>query len=122
MTASRQISFPLHTVVELSLGLLLLVAPVILHVSTMGIVLGVVLGAVVMGVAMNGSGIMDGHPERPPLSLTAHQLVDAGIGVVLAAAAVVMLLSGDVVAALTFAAGAVAAKSLALVTRYTPSE
>jgi len=122
MAISRHIPFSLHTVVELMLGLFLLVAPGVLHASTAGVVLGVALGALVMGLAMNGSGIMDGHDERPPLSLAAHRLADVAVGVLLAGAAIAMAFAGDFAAALTFTAGAVAAKTLGLSTRYTAPE
>jgi hypothetical protein len=85
----------------------------------LGIVLGAVLGAVVMGLAMNGSGVMDGHSERPPLPLETHRLADTGVGLALVAAAFVMVLAGDLVAGITFATGALAIRSLELWTRYT---
>jgi hypothetical protein len=108
--------------VELVLGLFVLAAPVVLHASTAGIVLGVILGALVMGLAFNGSGVMDGHPERPPLALRAHQHADAGVVAALLAGAVAMLLAGDFIAVGTFAIAAAAQKALELRTQYAVPE
>jgi hypothetical protein len=108
--------------VELSLGLFVLIVPAVLHASTAGVVLGIVLGAVLMGLAFSGSGVMDGHPERPPLGLHTHRLADAGAVVALLGAALVTVFAGDLVSAATFTLAAAAGKGLELWTHYGVTE
>jgi hypothetical protein len=111
MTAFRLISLPLHGAFELLVGLALMAAPFLLGLSPAGTVVGVAIGAIVAGLALRAAG-------DPDLDVSAHYAADQGLVLGLVAAAIVLAVAGDGLAALLFVAGAAASLALNLVTRY----
>jgi hypothetical protein len=114
----HNISFPTHAAAELFLGLVTMVAPPLLGAGDVGVVAGVVLGAVLIGLALTGIGAVDRNEERPALPVALHYLIDRGSGLVMLAVAILLALSGDDIAAVTFAAVALADVALWWRTRY----
>ncbi len=113
MTALRLVPLPLHSALEMMLGLLLMVAPFVLGTSAAGMVLGVVVGSLVVGLALQA---LDTGP-RGALPVSAHHAADFGMALGMGGAALV-LTSVDNIAAILFAAAAVTQMALTLVTRY----
>ena len=113
MTALRLVPLPLHSALEMMLGLLLMVAPFILGTSAVGMVSGVVVGALVVGLALQA---LD-PGTRGALPVSAHHAADFGLALGMAGAAIVLAFA-DNTAAILFAAAAVAEMTLTLVTRY----
>ena len=113
MTALRLVPLPLHSALEMLLGLLLMVAPFVLGTSTVGMVAGVVVGALIVGLALQA---LDTGP-RGALPVSAHYAADFGLAFGMGASALV-LATTDATAAILFAAAAVVEMTLTLVTRY----
>src|SRR5687768_2906578 len=109
MTALRLIPLPMHSALEMLLGLLLISAPFALGLSAPALVAGVLVGAVVAGIALHA---------MEPNSIAAHHAADHGIAVGLAGAAIVFS-AADTTAAILFGAAALAQLALNLTTRYT---
>ena len=109
MTALRLIPLPLHSALEMLVGLVLISAPFALGLSTPALVTGVLVGALVAGVALHA---------MEPVSVAAHHAADHGIAVGLAGAAIVFA-AADASAAILFGAAALAQLALNLTTRYT---
>jgi hypothetical protein len=109
MTALRLIPLPIHSALEMFIGLVLIGAPFALGLSTAALVAGVVVGALVAGLALQG---------MEPTSVSAHHAADHGIAVGLAGAAILFAAS-DSTAAIIFGAAALAQLALNLTTRYT---
>ena len=110
MTALRIIPLPVHSALEMLLGLALGVAPFALGLSTAAAFIGVIAGVLVVGLALQS---IDEH-----LHISAHLAGDQGLALGLAAAGAVMATSGDPRAAALFAVGAAAQLLLILSTRY----
>jgi hypothetical protein len=118
MGVSRDISFPTHTVLELTLGLITMIAPAALGASAVGIVASVLFGATMMGLAMSGVGAVDRREDRPAMPVELHQALDQAMTIGLIVGAVLLGLAGDPVTATILAAVAVADLGLELSTRY----
>ena len=108
MTALRLIPLPIHSALEMLVGLLLISAPFALGLSTPALVAGVVVGAVVAGLALHA---------MEPASVAAHHAADHGIALGLAGAGIVFS-AADTAAAILFGAAALAQLVLKLTTRY----
>ena len=113
MTAVRLVPLPMHSALEMLAGLLLMAAPFVLGLSTVGMVAGVVVGALVTGLALQALETGD----RGALPVAAHHAADYGLALGMAGAAVV-LSSEDGGAALLFAGAAIVQLTLNLTTRY----
>ena len=113
MTALRLISLPIHTGLELALGLLLMAAPIVLGLGFAPAVIGVVVGALVVGLALHA---VDAGGRALPVAT--HHAYDHGLALGLAAAAGLGALAGDVPATLLFGGFALAQLALTLTTRY----
>ena len=111
MTALRLLPLPMHSALEMLVGLMLIGAPFALGLSTPALVAGVVVGALVTGIALQAVG-------PGPFSISAHHAADHGIALGLTGAAIVFA-PADTPAALMFGAAAVAQLALNLTTRYT---
>ena len=111
MTALRPLSLPIHSALELLVGLALIAAPFALGLGTPALVAGVLVGAVVAGIALQAV-------EPATTSVSAHYAADHGIALGLAGAAVVFS-TVDGTAAIVFGAAALAQLALNLTTRYT---
>jgi hypothetical protein len=109
MTTFRIITLPTHAAIELLGGLALLAAPFVLGFGSAGLILAVVLGVVLVGLALGAA---------EDLPVTAHLTFDQAVTAGLVAAAVVLTVGGDGVAALTFALAALLQLALTLATRY----
>jgi len=112
MTALRLVPLPVHSALELLVGLALMAAPFALGLSAAAIVVGVVIGALVAGTALQALDA-DGRP----LPVSAHYAADYGLTIGLGGAAAV-LGSVDAPAAVLFGVAALAQLALTLVTRY----
>jgi hypothetical protein len=118
MGISRDISFPTHTVVELTLGLITMIAPAALGASDIGIVVSVLFGATMMGLAMSGIGVLERREDRPAMPVELHQVMDQAVGTGLIVGAGLLGLAGDPITATILVAVAVADLGLELSTRY----
>ncbi len=114
MTALRQVSLPLHSALEMLLGMALMVLPFVLGASPAGMVAGVVVGALVVGLALQA---IDAG-GRAPLPVSAHHAADYGLVLGMAGGALVLGID-DQIAATVFGAAAMAQLALTLTTRYT---
>jgi hypothetical protein len=94
-------------------GLLLMAAPFVLGLSTVGMVAGVVIGALVAGLALQALDTGDGGA----LPVAAHHAADHGLALGMAGAAIV-LSAEDAGAAMVFAAASAVQLTLILTTRY----
>jgi hypothetical protein len=92
-------------------GLVLIVAPCALGLSTAALVAGVIVGALIAGL-----GLQTLDPDTT--SVAAHHAADHGIAIGLAGAAIVFA-GVDAPAAIVFGAAALAQLALNLTTRYT---
>ena len=111
MSALRLLPLPIHSALEMLVGLVLISAPFALGLSTPALVAGVFIGALVAGL-----GLQTMDPDTS--SVTAHHAADHGIALGLAGAAIVFT-GVDASAALLFGAAALAQLALNLTTRYT---
>ena len=111
MSALRLLPLPIHSALEMVLGLLLLATPFALGLSTAALVAGVVVGALVAGLALQAI-------DPLTTSISAHHAADHGIAIGLAGAAVVFA-TVDGPAAVLFAVAALAQLALIFTTRYT---
>lgn len=112
MTALRLVPLPIHSALEMFVGLALMGLPFALGLSTAAIVVGIVVGALVVGTALQSL-----DTGGRPLPISAHVAADFGLGIGLAGAALV-LLTMDAGASALFGAAAVAQLALTSVTRY----
>ncbi len=115
MTTLRLIPLPIHSALELLVGLLLGMAPFALGMSTAAAFAGVIAGVLVVGLALQS---LDAGTGNDSINLGAHLAADQGVTLGLAAAATILAAAGDARAAVLFAAAAVAQLALILVTRY----
>lgn len=111
MTALRLLPLPIHSALEMLVGLVLIVAPFALGLSTPALVAGVFIGALVAGL-----GLQTMDPDST--SVSAHHAADHGIALGLTGAAIVFT-SVDPNAGILFGAAALAQLALNLTTRYT---
>jgi hypothetical protein len=116
MTALRLISLPLHGALEMSAGLATMAAPFVLGFGPAGAMIAVLIGAALVGLAL-ATTAPDGVGRHAP-SIATHYAFDYGMATGLLGAAVVVGLAGDRIAAVFFAAMALAQLSLNLTTRY----
>ncbi len=114
MFAMRPIPLPIHAAASVLGGLALVALPFVLGFSVVAAAISIVLGVVLVGVALDE--VDDGSRGLP---LRAHFSFDVALGIVLAAAALVLALAGDLVAAGVFSIGALTHLTLTLSTRYT---
>ena len=112
MTAVRLLPLPMHSALEMLVGLALLGVPFALGLGTPALVMGVVVGAIVVGNALQ---TVDTDRRY---SVSAHHAADNGIALGLAGAALVLAAS-DEAGAVLFAAAAAVQLLLNLTTRYT---
>ena len=111
MTALRLLPLPIHSALEMLVGLALIVAPFALGLSTPALVAGVFIGALVAGL-----GLQTMDPDTS--SVSAHHAADLGVALGLTGAAIVFI-GVDAPAAVLFGAAAAAQLALNLTTRYT---
>lgn len=114
MTLNLHFTLPAHGVVELVLGVMTLVSPVLFRFAGGGIVTAVVLGSILIGMAVTIS-----HERRS--SLAWHHLCDLMLVIATAVAALGLALAGEASASLFFAALAVLESGLNMTTRYVTS-
>ncbi len=113
MTVLRLVPLPIHSGLEMLLGLALMIAPFALGASPAGLVVGVVVGALVVGLSLQA---LDAG-GRPPLPVSAHYAADFGLALGMAGGALVLAVD-DMTAASILGAAAVAELALTLTTRY----
>ena len=87
MTALRLIPLPIHSALEMLVGLALGAAPFALGLSTAAIFVGVIAGALIVGLALQG--------VDATVHIGAHHAADRGVALGLAAAGAVMAAGGD---------------------------
>ena len=116
MTALRLISLPVHAALEMLVGLATMAAPFVLGFGPAGAIVGVSVGALLVGLALAGTA--PAGVGRQTLSVASHHAFDYGLATGLVGAAAVVGLAGDRIAAVFFAAAAIAQLSLNLTTRY----
>ena len=115
MTALRLISLPLHSALEMLLGLAVGIVPLALGLSAAPAIVGIVAGVLIVGLALQALDTGDGNATP----IAAHLAGDQGLALGLALAAVAMVVAGYAIAAAVFAGAAVVHLLLILVTRYT---
>lgn len=115
MTALRLIPLPIHSALEMLLGIVVGAAPFALGLSPAAMIVGVVAGALVVGLALQSLDAGTGAD----IPIAAHLAGDQGLALGLAAAGGVMALAGDPIAAALFAGAAITHLLLILVTHYT---
>ena len=111
MTVTRLVSLPMHSALEMLIGLALLGLPFALELPLAALVAGVVIGALVVGHALQAV-------DASSISVAAHRAGDHGFALGMAGAAAV-LATVDETAALLFGAAALLQLALTLITRYT---
>lgn len=109
MSAIRTISLPMHTLFELLIGLVLVVAPFALGFEPAGLVISLGFGVLLVGLSL---GAEDGLP------VSAHVTFDQSLVIGLAGAATALVLKADATAALVLAAACAAELTLTVTTRY----
>jgi hypothetical protein len=114
MTALRLIPLPVHSALEMLLGIVVGIAPFALGLSAPAMIVGVVVGALIAGLALQSLDTGDGSATP----IAAHLAGDQGLSLGLGIAAAAMAVGGDERAGALFAAAAVAQLALILVTRY----
>jgi hypothetical protein len=115
MTALRLIPLPLHSALEMLIGIVVGVAPFALGLSAPAAIVGVVAAALIVGLSLQALDTGDGNATP----IMAHLAGDQGLALGLAAAGAVMAFAGDPIAAALFAGAAVVHLLLILATRYT---
>ncbi len=115
MTALRIIPLPIHSALEMLLGLALGAAPFALGLSTAATFVAVVAGVLIVGLALQS---LDTGTDGDGIHLGAHLAADQGLTLGLAGAAAIVGATGDARAAVLFAAAAAAQLTLILATRY----
>ena len=110
MNLIRRISLPAHAFVELTVGLALVVAPMVLTLGGTGTILTFTAGVVLAGM---GFGAVD------TLSLAAHQSLDRMLTVALALASIVVALNGESLPAVLLLVGAASLLILTSATKWT---
>jgi hypothetical protein len=116
MTTLRLISLPVHGALEMLVGFFLMAAPVALGLSTAAAVFGVVVGALIVGLALSSTGTE--AEGRTTMTVSTHHAFDYGLVTGLLGAAAILGFSGDRIAAVLFAATALAQLALNVTTRY----
>ena len=111
MTALRLIPLPIHSALEMLLGLAVGVAPFALGLGAPAAFVGVLAGALLVGLALQALDV--------DLRIGAHLAADQGIALGMAASAAVLAATGHAGAAALFAGAAVAQLILITTTRYT---
>jgi hypothetical protein len=114
MTTFRLISLPVHGLLELACGLVVMAAPFALGFGAAGIVSGVVLGALIAGMALSTA-----PGDRGGVPVAAHFAFDRALVIALLGAALLLTSIPDRGAAVFFALAALAQLGLSLTTRYT---
>ncbi|MEA2304822.1 MAG: hypothetical protein QOH43_2102 [Solirubrobacteraceae bacterium] len=115
MTALRLIPLSMHAAVRMAIGMATMALPIVLGLSAAAAVIGLVVGAVMTGLALYAVTDEHGVPALPVGTLYA---TDWGLVVGLAGVALVLAVSRDPAAALTFAAIALVGMADNLTTRY----
>lgn len=110
MSSFRRIPLPLHSLVELTIGLALIVGSLALGLGTAGTVALLATGVLVAGI---GLGAADTLP------LAAHQALDQWMATLVAAASVGLALAGDAAGAVVLLVVAAAQLLLTAATRWT---
>jgi hypothetical protein len=106
---TRSISLPLHSLLELLGGLVLLAGPFLLGAEPAGLVAGVSLGALLVGMALAG-------PDALPIS--AHQSFDLMLIAAMAGGGLGIAVSGDLVGGLVLAVVGALQLTLVSLTRW----
>jgi hypothetical protein len=114
MTLNRRFTLSTHGVIELVLGLVTLVSPVLLHFADAGVIVAVVLGSLLVGMGVTVGGEQRSAPGW-------HQLLDMVSVIATALAALGLALAGEVSASLFFVALTVLRSGLSVTTRYVVS-
>jgi hypothetical protein len=97
-------------------GFFTMVTPVALGLSPAAAVIGILVGALIVGLALSSTGSeADG---RRPMAIATHHAFDYGLVTGLVGAAATIGFTGDRLAAVVFAAAALAQLALNLTTRY----
>ena len=115
MTALRLIPLPVHSALEMLLGLVVGAAPFALGLSAPAAIVGVVAGVLIVGLALQSLDAGTGAD----VAISAHLAGDQGLALGLAAAGGVMAVAGDPIAAALFAGAAIVHLGLILATHYT---
>ena len=110
MNFFRRISLPAHAFVELTVGLALVVAPLVFMLGGLGTILTFSAGVLLAGM---GFGAVE------TLSLATHQSLDRMLSVVLAAASIAVALWGEPLPALLLLIGAFSMLALNSATKWT---
>ena len=113
MTAFRAISLPAHGVVEITVGLVTMVAPFLLGFGTAGGIAALLIGLIIVGAALTTI-------DTRSLNVGAHYALDNVMALAMIVAALALgFLAGDRHATAYLAAAAVVQLGLNLTTRYT---
>ena len=115
VTALRLIPLPIHSALELAVGLFTMAAPFLFGFGPAAAVVAVSIGAVIAGIALAGTANERGTTSLP---IATHHAFDYGIAVGLAGAAAVVGIASDAVASVTLALIAATQLTLNLTTRY----
>jgi hypothetical protein len=115
MTAMRLIPLPLHSALEMLLGIAVGAAPFALGLSAGATIVGVVAGVLLVGLALQSVDTGTGAS----VAISAHLAGDQGIALGLAAAGAIMAVADQALAAGLFAGVAIAHLLLILATHYT---
>ena len=115
MTALRLIPLPIHSALEMLLGIVVGTAPFALGLSAPAAIVGVVAGVLIVGLALRSLDMGDGEQT----SIAAHLAGDQGLALGLAIAAAIMASASEATAAALFAGAAALQLLLILATRYT---
>jgi hypothetical protein len=115
MKAPSRIPFTVHGAIEMLTGLGLLVAPFALKFEDGTAVAAVTAGALLIGLSLMSFA---DSTDRPALALSAHARFDFAAVLGLLIVAILVALSGDPVATLSFVAAGVTQFALSLTTRY----
>jgi hypothetical protein len=115
MTALRLIPLPIHSALEMLLGIVVGTAPFALGLSAPAAIVGVVAGTLIVGLALRTLDAGDGNATP----IAAHLAGDQGIALGLSSAAAIMATAGEAIAAALFAGAAITQLILILATRYT---
>lgn len=116
MTAFRLIPLPVHSALELVVGIAAMVASYGLGFSPAGMVIGFFVGAAIVGLALSSTPDARGVPT---LAVSTHHAADHGLALGLGASALLLATVGDALAGVVLGGIAAIHMILNVSTRYT---
>ena len=117
MTAARLLSPDTRSALIVTLGAILVSAPIVLSLSLAAIAASIVIGVFVLGLGLAGTA----SGGRGTIPVSTHMVFDQGLAVGLLLSGLAFAFSGDTPAVLLFGLAGLAQLTIAATTRYSAS-